>query len=91
MEKPLFQVSGKRVGLYMTKHKDFTVATDVQVYFCDPQSPWQRRTNENTNCSYGNTSHEAQICLGMLKAARPSLAALESTTEKDPRIPNSCR
>ena len=49
MEKPLFQVSGKRVGLEMTKHKDFTVATDVQVYFCDPQSPWQRRTNENTN------------------------------------------
>jgi len=26
--------------LEMAKHKDFTVATDVQVYFCDPQSPW---------------------------------------------------
>src|SRR5579872_5801351 len=36
-------------GLEMAKHKEFTVATDVQVHFCDPQRPWQRGTNENTN------------------------------------------
>src|SRR6267378_6231770 len=36
-------------GLEMARHKSFTVATNVKVYFCDPQSPWQRGSNENTN------------------------------------------
>ncbi|NYI40411.1 IS30 family transposase [Demequina lutea] len=36
-------------GAEMSEHKAFAVATDMAVYFCDPASPWQRGTNENTN------------------------------------------
>jgi len=36
-------------GKEMSGHKRFTVVTNVQVYFCDPRSPWQRGSNENTN------------------------------------------
>jgi len=36
-------------GKEMADHKRFTLDTDIKVYFCDPQSPWQRGSNENTN------------------------------------------
>jgi IS30 family transposase len=46
---------GRPLRLELAQHTRFTVDTDVQVYFCDPQSSWQRATNENTNrllCQY---------------------------------------
>lgn len=36
-------------GKEMAEHKRFTLATDIKVYFCDPQNPWQRGSNENAN------------------------------------------
>jgi IS30 family transposase len=36
-------------GFELKRHRDFTIATDMQVYICDPSSPWQRGSNENTN------------------------------------------
>lgn len=69
-------------GMEMAEHARFTVATDVKVYFCDPQSPWQRGSNENTN---GLLRQYLPKATNLHNISQPQLDAIAAKLNSRPR------
>jgi transposase, IS30 family len=62
-------------GREMAEHLRFTIDSGVQVYFCDPRSPWQRGTNENTNGLLRQYLSKSADLRGFDQAALDAIAA----------------
>jgi IS30 family transposase len=69
-------------GMEMAEHARFTVTTDVKVYFCDPQSPWQRGSNENTN---GLLRQYLPRGVDLSRITQPQLDAIAAKLNSRPR------
>jgi IS30 family transposase len=66
----------------MADHRRFTLATDIKVYFCDPQSPWQRGSNENTN---GLLRQYLPKGIDLSPYSQPKLNAIARRINESPR------
>jgi IS30 family transposase len=69
-------------GKKMADHQRFTLATDIKVYFCDPQSPWQRGSNENTN---GSLRQYLPKGIDLSSYSQPKLNAIARRLNDRPR------
>lgn len=70
-------------GTELASHREFTIATNVRVYFCDPQSPWQRGSNENTNGLLRQyLPHDADLS----RYSQPQLEAIARRLNTRPRL-----
>src|SRR6185369_6350523 len=75
-------------GKELADHQRLTLATEVEVYFCDPRSPWQRGSNENTNRLLRRIFRVAPICPCI---ARPSSVPSQGSSTKGRERPCSIR
>src|SRR5205814_5537976 len=75
-------------GAEMAQHAQLRIDTGLQAYFCDPQSPWQRGTNENTN---GLLRHYFPRATDLARHSAEDLAAVAAALNSRPRKTLSCR
>jgi IS30 family transposase len=75
-------------GTEVHGQKRFTMANDIQVYFCDPQCPWQRGSNENTNSLLRQYMPKGHRPLGLLTApTQRDRATIELEVLQDAKHP----
>ena len=79
-------------GKEMHAHRRFTIATNVQVYFCEPRSPWQRGSNENTNGLLRQYfPGRNRLLTHLSEASERDCSAAQSTSAKDLGLRNASR